>query len=163
MEQIYVDELKFDDYILTNYSDGNGVPINFYVAYYGSQATGESSHSPRNCLPGGGWQIKDSSTKEISEVMIGGAPLLVNRFEIRQGDAAQLVYYWFQGRNRVTTNEYMVKWYLLWDAITKKRTDGALVRLTIYVSKGDDIAEADRRLVSFVKEIMGGLDDFIPN
>jgi exosortase D (VPLPA-CTERM-specific) len=163
MEQIYVDELKFDDYILTNYSDGNGVPINFYVAYYGSQATGESSHSPRNCLPGGGWQIKDSSTKEIPEVMIGGAPLLVNRFEIRQGDAAQLVYYWFQGRNRVTTNEYMVKWYLLWDAITKKRTDGALVRLTIYVSKGDDMAEADRRLVSFAKEIVGGLDDFIPN
>ena len=163
MEQIYADELKFDDYILANYSDGDGMPINFYSAYYGSQATGESSHSPRNCLPGGGWQIKDSSTKQIQDIMIGDAPLTVNRFEIRRGDVAQLVYYWFQGRDRITTNEYMVKWYLFWDAMTKRRTDGALVRFTIYVPPGGDIIEADKRLTSFLREIMGFLPDYIPN
>jgi exosortase D (VPLPA-CTERM-specific) len=105
LEQIYVDELKFDDYILTDYSDGNGMPVNFYAAYYGSQSTGESSHSPRNCLPGGGWQIKESSRKEIPGVTVGDNPLIVNRFEIRKGDTGQLVYYWFQGRNRIDTNE----------------------------------------------------------
>ena len=145
------------------YSDGNGMPVSFYVAYYGSQATGESSHSPRNCLPGGGWQIKGSSTKEIRDVMIGDAPLNVNRFLIRRGDVAQLVYYWFQGRNRINTNEYMVKWYLFWDAITKQRTDGALVRLTIYVPQGGDIAEADKRLTSFLRGIVNSLPEFIPN
>ena len=75
----------------------------------------------------------------------------------------QLVYYWFQGRNRITTNEYMVKWYLFWDALTKQRTDGALVRLTMFVPQGGDINEADARLVSFLEEIEGDLVDFIPN
>ena len=163
MEQIIIDALALDDYIIMSYSDGNGMPVNFYAAYYGSQATGESSHSPRNCLPGGGWQIEQSSIKEIPGVIVGDAPLRVNRFEIRQGDVKQLVYYWFQGRNRITTNEYMVKWYLFWDALTKQRTDGALVRLTMFVPQGGDINEADVRLVSFLKEIEGILVDFIPN
>ena len=163
MEQIYIDELKFDDYILADYSDGNGAPVNFYAAYYGSQVTGESSHSPRNCLPGGGWQITSSEAKEIPGVTIGDTPLVVNRFEIRKGDFRQLVYYWFQGRNRIDTNEYIVKWHLFWDALTKSRTDGALVRLTILVAPGAEIAEADKRLASFAKEVSGLLVDYIPD
>jgi len=163
LEQIYVDELKFDDYILTDYSDGNGMPVNFYAAYYGSQSTGESSHSPRNCLPGGGWQIKDSSKKEIPGVTIGDDPLIVNRFEIRKGDVGQLVYYWFQGRNRIDTNEYLVKWHLFWDALTKRRTDGALVRLTVFLRPGEDVSDADQRLTSFAQELSGLLSPYIPD
>lgn len=61
MEHICVDEPKIDDYILTDYSDGNGLPVNFYAAYCESQVAGDSTHSPRNCLSGGGWKIKDST------------------------------------------------------------------------------------------------------
>jgi EpsI family protein len=163
MEQIYIDELKFDDYIISSFSDGKGTPIEFYAAYYGSQATGQSSHSPRNCLPGGGWQIKESATKQIPGVLVDGVPLIVNRFVIRKEDIQQLVYYWFQGRGRITTNEYMVKWYLFWDALTKQRTDGALVRLTTYVPPGDDIVDADKRLTQFAKDVENVLTPYIPN
>ncbi len=164
LEQIYIDALKFDDYIISEYSDGGAdQPINFYVAYYGSQATGQSSHSPRNCLPGGGWKIKSSSTKKIPDVTVDGVPLVVNRFEIRKADVTQLVYYWFQGRGRITTNEYMVKWYLFWDALTKQRTDGALVRLTVYVPPGADMSAADARLVSLAKEVERVLPGYIPD
>ena len=72
---------------------------------------------------------------------------------IRKGDISQVVYYWFQGRNRIITNEYMVKWFLFWDALTRSRTDGALVRLTAFVGPGADIAESDRLLESFARDV----------
>ena len=163
MEKIFIDQLKFDDYIMVDYSDGKGSAINFYVAYYGSQSKGQSAHSPRACLPGGGWQIKDHSVKTIEGVEVNGAPLSVNRFEIRKGDVAQLVYYWFQEQGRIVTNEYMVKWFLFWDAITKRRTDGALIRLTVYVPPGEDFDEAEERMTAFVGEVSGRLGRFIPD
>jgi EpsI family protein len=96
-------------------------------------------------------------------VTVDGVPLAVNRFEIRKEDVTQLVYYWFQGRGRITTNEYMAKWYLFWDALTKQRTDGALVRLTVYVPPGADISAADARLVSFAKELERVLPGYVPD
>ena len=90
-------------------------------------------------------------------------PLEVNRVVIQKGDISQVVYYWFQGRNRIITNEYMVKWFLFWDSLTRSRTDGALVRLTAFVAPGEDIAEADRRLTSFARDVSGLLSDYIPD
>ena len=72
----------------------------------------------------------------MSDITVQGSPLAVNRVQIAKGDHRQLVYYWFQQRGRVVTNEYLVKWYLLWDALTKNRTDGALVRLVVNVGEG---------------------------
>jgi exosortase D (VPLPA-CTERM-specific) len=157
LEQIYVDQLKFDDYIAADYFDGQNAPINFYVAYYGSQSKGESAHSPRSCLPGGGWRVQ-----EFSQVAVDNTDLRVNRAVVRKGDIRQLVYYWFDGRSRNLTNEYMVKWYLFWDALTKRRTDGALVRLVTFVRPGEDIDNADGRLQKFAAEITDVLPEYVP-
>ena len=158
-----IDALKFDDYFIGDYVNQNGEAVNFYVAYYGSQSAGESAHSPRSCIPGGGWRIKSLTQEEVSGVSIGDAPLIVNRVVIQKGDISQVVYYWFQGRNRIITNEYMVKWFLFWDSLTRSRTDGALVRLTAFVAPGEDVAEADRRLTAFARDVSGLLTDYIPD
>ena len=122
--------LKLDDYLLAELRDSpSGDPINLYIAYYNSQRKGEAVHSPRSCLPGGGWQLRDFDQRTLSNVQIDGQPLRVNRTLIELGNQRQLVYYWFQQRGRVITNEFAVKWYLFWDALTRHRTDGALVRL----------------------------------
>ena len=163
LEQIYLDVLKLDDYIVSDYATDDGRRVNFYVAYYGSQRAGESAHSPRSCLPGGGWLIKDLSRREIDGVSLGGQPLKVNRVVIAKGDHRQLVYYWFQQRGRNITNEYLVKWYLFWDALTRNRTDGALVRLTASVPPGENIQHADERLATFAQDISGVIDPYIPN
>jgi EpsI family protein len=92
-----------------------------------------------------------------------GQPLKVNRVVIRQGDSAQLVYYWFQQRGRDITNEYMVKWYLFWDSLTRNRSDGALVRLIAPLDKGDDVAAADERLADFAGAVMPELTRYIPD
>jgi exosortase D (VPLPA-CTERM-specific) len=163
LESIYIDSLKLDDHLLAKYRNGEGKTVNFYVAYYGSQRKGASAHSPKTCLPGGGWQMSQVGQRVVDGVMVNGHPLEVNRSVIQLGDAKQLVYYWFQQRGRVITNEYLVKWYLFWDALTKNRTDGALVRLTAMVSPGQDVEEVDRVLKDFTRDVSGELVRFVPN
>ena len=162
MEIEYVQALKFNDYIMANFENGARVPVNFYVAWYDSQRAGASAHSPRSCIPGGGWQIADLSQRVIDGVRIEGRPLAVNRVDIRKGDYHQLVYYWFQQRGRVITNEYMVKWYIFWDGLTRNRSDGALVRLTTLLPPGGDEDAADQRLVDFARAVAGPLEQYVP-
>lgn len=163
MESYYLNELKLDDYILANYGDGAHSPVNLYVAYYASQKKHQSTHSPRTCIPGGGWKITSFTARQIPDIQVGDALLNVNRVVIQKGEYKQLVYYWFQQRGRILTNEYFVKWFIFWDALTRNRTDGALVRLTTTISPGEDIAEADHRLTAFAKLLNEPLKNYLPN
>ena len=162
LENIYLDILKLDDYVIMDYVGPQGGRVNFYIAWYASQTKGESAHSPRSCLPGGGWQIASLEQKTLDAVS-AGKPIQANRVEIKRGEYTQLVYYWFQGRGRTITNEYMVKWYLFWDALTRNRTDGALVRLTTMVAPGEDLDKAENRLEEFTRQVSGVLEEYVPS
>jgi EpsI family protein len=113
-------------------------------------------------LPGGGWNIETFERYDVPGVSIGGKPLRVNRVIIEKGGVRQLVYYWLQQRGRIIANEYKARWYMLVDAITRNRTDGALVRLVTYLPPGGDIGEADTLLTRFSKDISGDLERYIP-
>ena len=140
--------------------------VNFYVAYYSSQRKGGSVHSPQSCLPGGGWRIDEFYERTLSGVGPGNQGLTVNRAVIKKGQARQLVYYWFQQRDRLLTNEYLVKWYLFRDAVTRNRTDGALIRIVTSFGEGEGEgegeAEADQRLTDFVRETYSRLEPHLP-
>jgi exosortase D (VPLPA-CTERM-specific) len=156
--------LKLDDYALITYrSDDYPAPVNFYVAYYGSQRKGESAHSPQTCIPGGGWEITGMTQMAIPGFELGGQPLTVNRVTIQKGQARQLVYYWFQQRGRVMTNEYAVKWNIMIDALHRNRTDGALVRMVTPLSPIGTDAEADLRLQAMLGTVWGRIADYVPN
>jgi exosortase D (VPLPA-CTERM-specific) len=163
LESIYLDQLKLDDYLLVDYVKDRGLPLNLYIAYYNSQRKGEAVHSPRSCLPGGGWQLREFDQREIGAVRINGQPLRVNRTLIQLGNERELVYYWFQQRGRIVTNEFAVKWYLFWDAVTRHRSDGALVRLIVPVPLGSSDAAADRELTEFAKLLGLDLPAYVPN
>jgi len=156
METRIIDTLGLSDYILTDYSKPGSLPVNFYVAYYQSQRKGVSPHSPRVCIPDGGWQISD-----IKRTQVGGLP--INRIVVKKGRSKQLVYYWFQQRGRLIANEYLMKWYLFKDAILLNRTDGALVRITTSVSPMESMQEADDRLAGFAQHLLPVLPEYIPN
>ena len=162
MEQKYLKLLKLDDYLMTDYRNDIGDSVNFYVAYYASQKAGESAHSPRSCIPGDGWLISDLRTQKLEGAKTKGGDFNVNRLLISRGEDKQIVYYWFQQRGRNITNEYAVKWYLLWDSIVLNRSDGSLIRLTTSLKPGEDIANADRRLTEFAKVIQPSLSKYIP-
>lgn len=162
LETIYLDALKLSDYALVDYSNPDGEVVNFYSAYYESQRKGQSAHSPKSCLPGGGWVMEQFGPHAVEGVSIAGNPLTVNRVVIAQGESRQLVYYWFQQRGRLITNEYLVKWYVFWDGLTKNRSDGALVRLVTPLRQGEELEHADALMRDFLAKIAGQLPRFIP-
>ena len=163
IERVFLDELKLDDYLIANYGRSDDrVPIEFYVAYYDSQRKGASVHSPRACLPGGGWKIEQFDQHQIDNVGPDDASVRVNRVLITLGTNRQLVYYWFQQRGRNLTNEYLVKWFIFWDSLTKNRTDGAMVRLVTPVPEGMNLAEADQRMEKFLRKVDPLLAYYVP-
>jgi len=163
LDGVYLDTLKLDDYFLADYLDSRGAGANLYIAWYDSQRKGEAVHSPRSCLPGGGWQMRDFDQREVAGVRIAGVPLRVNRSIVELGNQRQLVYYWFQQRGRVIDNEFTVKWYLLWDALTMHRTDGAMIRLITPIAAGGNEGDADRWLTALTAEVASRLPRFVPN
>lgn len=160
LEPVYLNALQLDDYVLADFRRANHAPVNLYVAYYDSQRKGQSAHSPRSCLPGGGWNVTGFGQRELHA---GGHSLSVNRAVIEHGSERQIVYYWFQERGRTLTNEYLVKWFIFWDALTRNRTDGALVRLTAEIDTGADPAVAERELTQFAQAMTPTLGGFIPD
>jgi EpsI family protein len=160
MDAEIVAVLAVTDYHIANYSRGNEPWVNFYSAYYASQSGGESSHSPRTCIPGGGWAISEIRD---TTVPLQSGPLVVNRTFIQKGEQRQLVYYWFRQRGRNITGEFDVKWYILRDAIVHDRSDGALIRLVTPLLPGEAEAQADKRLVDFMGVMHPRLGAFIPD
>ncbi|MGI9315875.1 MAG: VPLPA-CTERM-specific exosortase XrtD [bacterium] len=163
IEQVYLNQLQLTDYVIANYGrPGDSYGIELYVAYYESQRKGASVHSPRACLPGGGWEITEFDQFNVEDVGPEPGGMNINRAVISLRENRQLVYYWFQQRDRILTNEYMVKWYIFWDALTRNRTDGALIRLVTTVPEGMDIKEADERMQAFLKEMDPTLAYYLP-
>jgi exosortase D (VPLPA-CTERM-specific) len=163
ISQHYLNFLKLTDYVIINYSKPeSGNSVNFYSAYYQSQREGVSVHSPKSCIPGDGWQITQIGQQVFPDFKIDGNQLRINRAVIEKGENKQLVYYWFMQRGRMITNEYLVKWYLFYDAITMNRTDGALIRLVTSIGTAEDIKSADSRLVNFLKDLMPVIPAYIP-
>jgi exosortase D (VPLPA-CTERM-specific) len=160
LEPRYLDELKLDDYLLANYLNGKGAFTNLYIAYYESQLSGRSVHSPRTCLPGGGWEIERLEVIEVDDG--SGSRVPVNRAVIAKGPARQLVYYWFEQRGRVLADEYQVKWYLLVDSLRHGRTDGAMVRLMSPIGPGGDEAETERSMRRLFAAVRSEIPPFVP-
>lgn len=126
------------DFTARVYRTGDAVAFTTLVSYYDRQAQGKTIHSPRNCLPGAGWEVLDGGTRVV---LSDGVSHTVNRFLLKNGSAVSVAYYWYQGRGRVASNEYMVKWNLLRDAALAGHTEEALVRIVIPVRTAD--AKAD--------------------
>ncbi len=160
MEQVFLDSLTLSDYAIVTYGDGKGRSINFYTAYYESQRKGESIHSPETCLPGGGWVFREAGGTDVS--LGNGGAMRVNRAFMEKSGTKQLAYYWFSMRGRVLTNLYQAKIYTFWDALTKHRTDGALVRLITPVYEDEGLADAEARLQGFTRTIVPVLRGYIP-
>jgi EpsI family protein len=151
-------------------------PVWLYVGYYGSQRTGVTYHSPLNCLPGSGWSVlhRDDVTVNVphataaaaSGAPFGGQALRVNRVVIQKGLDKQLILYWYQDRGRVITSEYWAKGYLLLDAMTRNRTDGALVRISVPMnsSLAADMAMDEAYTVGrrFLEVVVPLLPEYLP-
>jgi EpsI family protein len=135
-------------------------PVDLFLAYFPSQRSGDTMHSPKNCLPGGGWV--PISAGHLSLIDPGGKPFVVNRYLIGKGLDQMLVLYWFDEQGRAVASEYWAKAYLVTDAIRENRTDGALIRVATPLTPGESPASAETRAVQFTEHILPLLPSYIP-
>jgi len=154
------------DYIARSYRRNGAVAFTTLVSYYERQTQGSTIHSPRNCLPGAGWEIVNGGTKVV---MVDGVPRTINRYILKNRGATAVAYYWYQGRGRVTASEYVVKWNLLRDAALAGRTEEALVRVVVPVdgraqaSASDaGVRAADNTAESVTKRLMTEVEGVLP-
>ncbi|MDZ4673932.1 MAG: EpsI family protein [Gemmatimonadota bacterium] len=127
------------DYLLRVYgADSTRYDFSVYVGYYAEQSQGRTIHSPKNCLPGAGWEPVSSVVRPIP-----GTSDQVNRYLLANNNARAVVYYWYQGRGRIAWNEFAVKWELLRDKALHARSEEALVRIVIPLQPGVGEEEAD--------------------
>lgn len=154
--------LRVDDYVLRQYGDGQGLPVELYVGYYQSQRQGATYHSPKNCLPGSGWTFVSTGTMPLQVGTPTASPVAINQFVIQKGLDKQLVLYWYHDRGRIITSEYWAKLYLMWDAIWRNRTDGAFVRITVPFA-GASEEQALQQGRAFAEHIFPLLSSYLPS
>lgn len=151
--------LRATDYLLRDYRRTDGAAANFYVGYYGSQRDGATFHSPLNCLPGSGWNLTEPG--KISITTPGGSSFVANKYVIQNGNQRLAMIYWYQGRGRAVASEYWGKVYTVIDSVRLRRSDAAMIRITVPINGSDTAAlSAAGELASLAT---GQLGEFVPN
>lgn len=161
------DAAGFSNYLFRQYyraspeaeeTDGQVPWFTLYVGFYETQAEGKTIHSPKNCLPGAGFEALSSNPVELQ---MGDRTETVNRYLLQNGNDRSLALYWYQGRGRVAHDEYRVKWNLLVDAALRSRSDEALVRIIVPVVQGQE-DEATQLAVSIAERVLPTLERALP-
>jgi EpsI family protein len=155
-----LEKLGSGEFLLRDYFDPSQASVNLFIAFFPSQRAGDTIHSPKNCLPGAGWQPVESAHRLIETV--GGQEAAVNRYILEKGLDRAVVLYWYQSHGRLTPSEYWAKFYLVSDAIRMSRSDGALVRVVSVLGNRESADAAEKRAVDFTQRILPLLDEYIP-
>src|SRR4030042_1574345 len=153
--------LQVDDYMMRNYRNSKGEIIGLYIGYFQSQREGKGIHSPRQCLPGAGWVPVNISAYPLTAPGHTPETVSVNKFIMGKGLDRQLYLFWYHGRGRVYASEYWNKIYLIWDGLTKKRTDGALIRVNNLATRNPN--EALQTQTEFINLFFPLLKEYIPD
>jgi EpsI family protein len=162
--------LGVTDYLLCRFtSSEDPVGVEVYVGYHRSQVreegggAGENSiHPPAHCLPGSGWDIVDNRSVTLDFPQLPNGPARVKRLVIAQGEARQLVYYWYQSRGRVISDDWKKIIDVGIDRALRHRTDGSLVRFTVQMRQNDD-ARAEAAFAAVAPLVLEQLPAFVPD
>lgn len=142
-------------------SDSHASPVSLFVAYFPTQRTGATIHSPKNCLPGAGWIFESSEYVDLRDEK--GGSHRVGEYVLANGGNRQFVIYWYEAHGRSVASEYSAKFYLVADAIRMNRSDGALVRVITPIGSSEEPKRAKMRVESFVAQLAPMLPRFIPD
>ncbi len=161
IEEVVFEAIGADDTIVVDMVRPDGELVNLYLAYLEARRDGRSWHSPQQCLPGGGWGISRHTVEKTTTP--DGRPLNYNRLVIENGRYKQLVYYWYPQRGRNIANELVMRGWLTFDSLSRRRSDGAMVRLLAPVKEEDGIEAAEAVLQSTMQDLLEVLPAYVPN
>lgn len=150
--------LRASDYLLRDFRKPDGQVANLYVGYYATQRTGATYHSPLNCLPGSGWMLSQPGKATIT--LPDGSSFVANKYVIQNGDYKSFMIYWYQGRGRNVASEYWGKIYTVFDSVRLRRSDGAMVRVTVPFR--DSETAAQQAAIEFAAAASTVMPQFVP-
>ncbi len=154
--------LRADDVMTRDYV-ANNTQANLFIAYFKTQRAGQSPHSPKNCLPGSGWEPVANESGRI-DVPVAGRSIHVNKYVVANGEDESVVLYWYQSQGRVIADEYAAKFYLIEDSIRRHRSDTALVRVVVPVTFNRlSSTVAAQRATEFVQAFYPVVDTWLPH
>jgi len=161
IDQDTLDVLRADDTLNRIYlNPARTADVYFFVAFFKTQRYGQAPHSPKNCLPGNGYEPIESGP--ITVVVPGRErPVQVNRYLTERGEEKSVTVYWYQSHDRVIAGEFAAKFWLIADSIRYHRSDTALVKIVVPVRNGDADA-ATRTAVEFVQAVFTPLVRQLP-
>jgi EpsI family protein len=151
--------LKADTTTLRLYRASDGTPFWLFVAYFSSQQYGSQIHSPKHCLPGGGWRIEKQEPYHLH--LPGGVSKEVNRVVIAEREKKQLMFYWFETRGGAISDEFGLKWGLMKNSLLLRPTDAAFIRLSVPLEQST-IEQTTARAVDFLSTFQIHLDVALP-
>lgn len=149
------------DYYYGNFTSPTGEAINLYISYYEDQKLGPAPHSPKLCIPGDGWLIRDEQPVTLKTRT--GVSITVNRLMITKGDNTTIAYYWLKQGSRVFRQQYMARLDLLRFSIMENRADAALIRMVTTIGKNEKIEDGDARLQQVATELLSVVADYVPD
>jgi EpsI family protein len=153
-------ELRADRLVSQNYLETSTHSFaSLLVAWFQTQqGEGRQPHSPKVCLPSGGWtpRIVDQVTIDTTT-----GPITVNRYVVDKDMQSAVVLYWYQTPRRVIAGEWAAKLWLAADALRDQRTDTALVRITTWPTKEGDLA-ATESAREFARNLYPALRQYLP-
>jgi EpsI family protein len=152
--------LKVHDYLMRRYVDASGHSIWLYIGYWAEQRRGSQAHSPKNCLPGAGWEPVDAARITIT-LPPPYASIEVNRYLIQKDRDMQVVLYWYQAQGQAVASELRARIAMVRGALMRQRTDGALVRASSPVT--GTVAETTTRLVRYIQALYPVLGEYLPD
>jgi EpsI family protein len=132
-----------------------------FIAFFKTQRYGQSPHSPKNCLPGAGYEPVENATLHIS-VDGRAAPIEINKYVTERGDEKSVTLYWYQGHNRVVASEYWAKFWLVVDAIRLRRSDTSIVKVVVPV-QNNRFDDATNLGIDFIRTMFPSLLDTLPS
>lgn len=140
--------LSADTTLLRIYKSSRGQEASLFIAYFSSQKYGSQIHSPKHCLPGGGWNIMVKQKEEFQ--LPDGEKIPLNRMLISNGKESQLMYYCFLTRSGILTNEFMLKADLVLNSILRRPTDAAIIRVILPLNRSNPAKLTDQQVGEFL-------------
>ena len=159
-EEYAYEVLKADTTTLRVYREMTGDVYWLIMAYFSSQKYGSQIHSPKHCLPGGGYRILSIEPYAVS--LSDGRTITVNRLRIASPQRMELMMYWFETRSGIIPSEMGLKLDLMKNAVALRPTDAAICRVTMPLPLGADFDAATARMIEFIREFYPAIETALP-
>jgi EpsI family protein len=153
--------LRADETLNRVYAKESMSPVGLFIAFFKSQRTGVSPHSPKVCLPGAGWVPLGNRNIEIPVQGWSSPTITVNRYIVGKENTRSVVLYWYETPYRVIANEFAAKIFTVADGLRHRRSDTSLVRVIVWTD-AEHLDQAESIGVKFVQDFFPRIREHFP-